>query len=166
LKKFEIEPADLILYEATPRDALITRLIGAAQLVRGVGSGAMTFSHVAIAAWTKGYQYESKWPTSGHYPIDDTRSYEVWRLHGITHAKKQLILGSCSANAGEWYPLDTLLTFGLITHRHAMVCSQWAAARYSVVGYDFRRNGLPIVAPDAMADTRIAAYIGRGGRKA
>lgn len=159
-----IQPADLILYEATPRDALITRMVGATQLLLGAGSRPITYSHVAIAAYEDGWQYESKWPRSGHFPVDQGRSYEVWRLKGSDAGRRAAILLDCMRHSGELYPLDTLATFGLITHRHAMVCSQWAAARCLAGGYGFEREGFPIVAPDVMLDAGILDFVCDGGR--
>ena len=161
----KIQPGDLILYLATPRDALVTRAVGAFQLLFGVGKKAATYSHVAIAAWSPRMQFEAKWPWSGHYRVDEKRAYEVWRLRDLTHQKRAAILADCQAHCYELYALDTLLTFGLVTHRHAMVCSQWAAARYAAGGYRFAKDGHHIVAPDVMTDAGFLQYIGTGGRK-
>ncbi len=160
----KIEPADVILYVATPRDEFITRAVGAIQLLRGVGRRAIPYSHVALASWSPRMQFESKWPWSGEYRIDESRSYEVWRFKDIDHEKRTAILRDCEMNRFELYPLDTLLTGGLITHRHAMVCSQWAAARCAVAGYRFSKEGLRIVAPDVMTDSGLIRFIGKGGR--
>lgn len=160
----EVRPADIILYEATPLDSFITRAVGAAQLLLGIGRTSITYSHVAIAAWTRGFQHESKFPFSGRFPVDESRRYEVWRLRGIDDDKRKIILRDCQMHSGELYPLDTLLTAGLIVHRRMKVCSQWAAARCFRAGYDFKKEGLRIVAPDVMRDSGILHYIGEGGK--
>lgn len=147
----EGKPADLVLYTADGGDEL-SRVVGAAQLVLHAGHSKRLYSHVAMLAYTPGYQWEAKFPFVGRFPIDITRPYEVWQVPGLTHGQRLDILHEAQRHNGDLYNLLGLFTDGRLSWRHAEVCSQLAGICYAKGGVDFSKEGMRILAPDMIPD--------------
>lgn len=148
-------PGDIILYPVTPRSALVSRLVAIGQLLVGAGKGAAQYSHAAVYE-KEGWQYEAKWPMSGRFRIDSKRTYEIWRVAGITNEQRVQIMAACRARSGQWYNLIGLLTGGLLGLPHHEVCSQFVGSVYDDAepAIIFNKGGQRILSPDAMVDDR------------
>ncbi len=156
----EPQPGDIILYPVTGQSNWISRLIGAAQLIIGIGKGYETYSHVAILA-PNGRQYEAKWPRTGNFLIDDSRVFEVWSLGNLTDAQRRQVLMWCRCHVGEWYNMIGLLTGGLFGLPRTAVCSQFAGHAYESAGVSIHQEGLAILSPDAIPDFPEARMLRR-----
>lgn len=151
------QPGDLILYPVTGKSWWVSRLIGAVQLIFGVGKKKTLYSHVAIFSQEhrgKLFEFESRWPRSGQYPVDTSRPFEIWELLDVDDEKRSRIIRWCVDHQGERYPLFTLVSFGIARFKHEAVCSQWAARAYASVGIHFSKEGERIVSPDVMPDSK------------
>lgn len=147
----EGKPADLILYTAAGGDDL-SRAVGAGQFVLGIGKSKRLYSHVALKAFSPGFQHEAKFPFVGFFPIDITRPYEVWRLPGMTHEKAAAMIHEAMRHHGDIYGLATLFTAGRLVLRHEEVCSQLIDMCAKKAGYHFDKERLGILAPDSIPD--------------
>ena len=149
-----VKPADWILYNVTGKSELISRLVAAGQLAFGIGHGKEVYSHVALVSEREGWQYESKFPVPGHFPIDITRSYEVWRIGDPTDRQRHKALEWCHRHQGIRFPynLSGLLTDGLVALRRSYVCSQYAAAAWASAGVKVSAEGQRVLAPDVIPD--------------
>ena len=152
---------DLILYNVNGRSEFISRLVGAGQLILGIGHSREVYSHVAVMSDRKGYQFEAKVPRAGEFPIDDSREYEVWRIGDPTDAQRDDILRWCRKHAGDWYNLTGLLTDGLVALRRTYVCSQFGGRAYKAAGIRISSEGNRVLAPDAIPDAPGARCIAR-----
>ena len=110
-----------------------------------------------------GWQYESKFPFPGHFPIDITRPYEVWRLGEPTDAQRAKALNWCHRHQGVRVPynMSGLLTDGLVALRRSYVCSQYAAAAWAAAGVKVSAEGQRVLAPDVIPDFPGARMICR-----
>lgn len=147
----EMQPADIIAFTAMGGDGL-SRVIGGAQVALGAGRSGHIYSHVTLKAFTPGFNHEAKFPLVGFYPIDITRDFDVWRLPKMTHAKADKIIHTAMAHHGDLYNLIGLFTAGRLAWRHSEVCSQYVGLCAASAGYHFRKEGLPILAPDPIFD--------------
>ena len=152
---------DIVLYSVTGQSEDSSKLVATAELWFGRGRSAARYSHVGIRSYSPGRNYESRWPVSGLFDIDPHRSYDIVRIEGMSDDQLHEVVDDCARHSGEWYPLDTLVTFGLIRHKNMKVCSQWAAARFAKAGVHFHKEGMPIVSPDAIADFKTEKYQAR-----
>ena len=148
------KPGDWILYNVDGRSEFISRAVAAGQLLLGIGHGREAYSHVALVSERPQWQYESKFPFPGHYPIDITRAYEVWRIGDPTSAQRAKALNWCQRHIGARYPynMSGLLTDGLVALRRSYVCSQYAAAAWAAAGVRVSAEGQRILAPDVIPD--------------
>ncbi len=156
-----IKPGDIILYSVSADSEIISRIVAAGQLLLGIGSGDELYSHVAIASYTPGWQYEAKLPRSGRFPIDIARPYEVWRIGNPTDDQRMKIVRWCIENSGSLYNFTGLLTDGLIALKHTYVCSQFGQSACRAGGIMLHGNKR-IFAPDDFPGQpgarRIARY--------
>jgi hypothetical protein len=154
-------PADIILYPVTPRSGWTSRLVAAGEMILGSGKGAELYSHAALVSYSPGLQWEAKVPWVGLYRIDKTRTYEVWRLPGMTDEMREIILDEAKSHKGDWYNLIGLLTAGLLGPRNQEVCSQLVGICYAKAGIKIGKEGLLLLSPDAIADYPGARMIQR-----
>lgn len=152
-------PGDLILYNVTGNSELISRLVAAAQLSLGIGGGSEVYSHVAVLSDRPGWQFEAKFPLTGHFPIDTSRSYEIWRIGKPTPDQRKGILNWCREHEGHLYNLSGLLTDGLIALRGTYVCSQFGATSYAANGIRIKAEGHRVLAPDVIPDAKGAKRV-------
>ncbi len=161
-------PGDLIAYPITPHSALISKLVGVAQMMRGIGRGEVMYSHVAGQAKHPLEQYEAKWPHADLYPIDRTRTREVWRVGHPTDAQRARAIAWWEDHRGDHYNMLGLLTAGFLGLPHEEVCSQFYADGWHAAGVHFKAEGQRIVAPNVLVDhpeaRLIARYVPRVGR--
>lgn len=132
-----IEPqaGDFILYPCDPRSAFSSRFVGAGELLVGLGGHAkQMYSHAAIFSYTPGYQYEATFPFTGHFKIDKSRVYEVWRIGSPTAQQRSKIIEWCEEHVGDLYNLIGVLTCGLIELPGTYYCSQFGCLAYAAAG--------------------------------
>lgn len=124
--------ADVILYPVTPKSELSSRLVAAGELLDGLGSGERQYSHAAVLE-SGLYEYEAKFPKTGLFQIDRSRTYEVWNL-GPTDEQRAQILRWCREHVGDWYNLLGVVTAGLFKLRGTYYCSEFACMAYASAG--------------------------------
>lgn len=158
-----VKPADWILYVVNGRSEFISRSVAAAQLLLGIGHGNEVYSHAALVSERQGWQYESKFPFPGHFPIDITRAYEIWRIGDPSDCQRAKALNWCHRHQGIRYPynMSGLLTDGLVSLRRSYVCSQYAAAAWRSAGVKVSAEGQRVLAPDVIPDFPGARMISR-----
>ena len=158
-----VKPADWILYTVTGQSELISRAVAAAQLLLGIGHGREVYSHVALVSERPEWQYESKFPFPGHFPVDISRPYEIWRIGDPSDTQRLRALEWCHRHIGIRFPynLSGLLTDGLVAARRSYVCSQYAAAAWHSAGVKVSPEGNRILAPDVIPDFPGARLIKR-----
>lgn len=154
------QPGDIILYTVTPKSGWTSKLVAVGELFWGAGRGAKAYSHAAVLSYTKGRQFEAKWPLTGFYPVDSSRPYEVWRITGVTDEQRKAVLRWCQAHTGQLYDMVGLLTFGLIRSRHRAVCSQFVGRAYAAAGIRIAPEGKRLLSPNAIADFKRARLVG------
>lgn len=159
---------DLIAYPVTPHSSITSKIVGIAEMLRGIGKGDVMYSHVAGKAADAGMQYEQKWPRAGLYTIDHSRRYQVWRIGDPTPAQTAKAVAWWEAHRGDRYNILGLLTAGILGLPHEEVCSQFYADGWHAAGIHFKSEGERIVAPNVLIDhpgaRLIAEYMPRLGR--
>lgn len=162
------QTGDLIAYPVTPHSAWTSKVVGIAQMLRGLGKGDVMYSHVAAYGTRAGSQYEAKWPRANVYEIDHTRLYEVWRIGSPTPAQTAQAVAWWELHRGDRYNMLGLLTAGIFGLPHEEVCSQFYADGWHAGGVHFKSEGARIVAPNVLIDhpdaRLIARYVPRVGR--
>lgn len=154
-------PADVIAYPVNGQSALSSRAVAIVQLVVGVGRGSENWSHLTLASDRPGWEYGAQWPRVGHFPIDASRPYEVWRLAELTDDQRRAILDYARSRVGDWYNMIGLLTGGILGLPHTEVCSEmvgdsYAAARPAIL---LAKEGQRLLSPDAALDYPSARRI-------
>lgn len=142
-----VKPGDVILYPAGPKSALSSRLVVCGEIMAGLGSGLVSYSHAAVVARTPGYQYEATFPFTGRFKIDTSRPYEVWRLGDLTDLERGVVTKWCADHVGHPYNLTGVLTFDLIRLPGTYYCSQFACLAYAAAG---KHPGDLIMSPDSI----------------
>ena len=132
----EPQAADFILYPCDPRSAFSSRFVGAGELLVGLGGRGETtqYSHAAIKAVNPGYQYEAKFPLTGHFKIDTSRIYEVWRIGNPTDAQRAGILKWCKDHEHRPYDVLGVLTGGRLSIPGTYYCSRYGCLAYASQG--------------------------------
>lgn len=150
------KPGDVILYPANGKSALSSRLVVAGEIIAGLGGGLEQYSHAAVLSQTPGKQYEATFPFTGHYPIDTSRTYEVWRLGDPSDAQRRRILDWCRSKRGKLYNLLGVLTCGKLQLPDTYYCSQFACLAYAAAGIV---AGDAIMSPDSIPQFKGAEMI-------
>lgn len=156
-------PGDVILYPATGRSALSSRLVIAGEIIAGMGAGIEEYSHAAIVASTPGCQFEATFPFTCRSAIDVSRPYEIWRLGEPTQEQRRKILSWCGTHLGDLYNLTGVLSFGYINLPNTYYCSQFACLAYAAADL---HPGDRIMSPDSIPLYPGARMIDRGGADA
>lgn len=157
----EPQPGDFILYPCDPRSAFSSRFVGAGELLVGLGGHGrekQMYSHAAIMGYTPGYQYEAKFPFTGHFKIDKSRVYEVWRIGSLSANQRHSLIDWCENHVGDLYNLIGVLTCGLIELPGTYYCSQFACLAYASVGL---HPGDSIMSPNSIPEYPGARMIYR-----
>ena len=152
--KLTLLPGDCIAYFADGDEPFSSRMVGAVQLLCGIGKSKFQISH--IAAWLcPGWQVEAKSPRLGAFPIDESRDYEIWRLQGFSPDVGRGIIDWYAAriNRGDTYGWVSFLTGGLIQPKGQEVCSHAYGLAASSSGLVIPKPKWPkIWTPAAIAD--------------
>ena len=143
---------DVILYPVSPHSALSSRLVAVGEWLAGAGKGFEPYSHATILSSVPGFEYGYQWPRSGHFPIDATRDYEVWRIGDPSSSQRERILRWCQEHQGEWYNMLGLLTGGLLGLKHTAVCSQGVGRAYASAHIHISAEGQRLLSPNAIRD--------------
>ncbi len=138
---------DIVLYPAGPKSEFSSRLVIAGEIMAGLGAGLEMYSHAAILANSPGYQFEAKFPFTGWFKIDTSRSYEIWRIGNPTLNQRAQIINWCKSRLGKLYNIVGVLTFGLIELPDTYYCSQFACLAYASAGL---HPGDKIMSPDSI----------------
>jgi hypothetical protein len=155
------QPGDVIAYPVTGRSGWTSRFVAIVQLLGGFGRRSEQWSHLTLVSDKPGWEYGAQWPKVGHFPIDTSRPYEVWRIAELTDRQRADIIAYAKERVGDWYNMTGLLTGGLLGLPHTEVCSQevgdaYAAARPPII---FNKEGGLLLSPDAVLDYPGAAKI-------
>ena len=151
-------PGDAILYNANGKSGWSARLVAAGELLAGMGDGLEEYSHAAVLSDKPGYQYEATFPLTGHYKIDTSRTYEIWRLGNPTTAERIKVLDWCRSKCGKLYNLIGVLSFGYLRLPDTYYCSQFLGLAYAQIGL---KIGDRIMSPSSIPDYPGAVMIGR-----
>ncbi len=156
---------DIILFPVDGRSGIGSKIVAIAELLlmhRSIGFE--QYSHAAILD-KDGYIWEATWPRIGRYKLSKDRSYEVWRVKGVTKGQRQCIISWFQCHEGDWYDLLSLVTFGHWNLPHAEVCSAAVGAALRLAGIKIDPEGKHLVSPDAIADCKklhkIYSYKGK-----
>lgn len=125
-------PGDVVLY---PEDSeLSSHLVAFGERIMGLGREGAEYTHAAVLSGMPGYQYEAKFPFTGQFKIDTSRSYEVWRLGNPTELQRTQVLHWCDTHVGDFYNLTGVLTCGLVEIPGTYYCSQFVCLAYAAAG--------------------------------
>ena len=166
----EPEPGDIIAYTVNGASGWTSKFVAIVQLIFGLGRGVENFSHLTLVSDKPGWEYGAQWPKVGHFPIDKSRAYEVWRVSGLTLHQRREIIWYAQSRVGDWYNMLGLLTGGLLQLHHSEVCSQEVGDAYAWASPPvvFKKEGMKILSPDAVLDDSrvhmIARYVPGVGR--
>lgn len=147
-------PGDLIFYPVTPRSGFVPRLIASVQLWRGEGSGKTMYSHVAIADFEPGWQFEAYVPRSRRSRIPDGRDVEVWRVRGALPGHAEAVLHWARTHTGQWYDLGRAL-FGAFKMAHSNICTTFVASAWQEAGFDLSAKAGRFVGPNELIDSGL-----------
>lgn len=158
-----MKPGDIILYPVNGMSGWTSKFVAIAQLFVSVGKMNTQYSHAAVLSEKNGFQYEAKWPRTGLYKIDKTRSYEVWRIGSPTDGQVDDILTWCRARTGEWYNMIGLLTGGFLGFAHTEVCSQFVGYAYYSARppIKFSKEGQRLLSPNSIPDHPHARLVAK-----
>jgi hypothetical protein len=157
------KPGDVNLYPVTPGSGWTSEAVAIGEWAAGAGrpNAVEFYSHATIRSTVNGYQFEAKWPKTGHFQEDSKRVIEVWRIGEPTVEQRVAIIDWARKHEGEWYNMLGLLTGGLLGLSHTAVCSQFVGEAYAAAGIHIGKEGLKLLSPNAIADFHGARCIGR-----
>lgn len=151
-------PGDVIQYVVDPHSAWSSKAVAMGEMWAGCGHGFEFYSHSTILSDQPGMQWEAKFPRTGHFPIDVTRTYEIWRVGNLDQHDRNNVLRWCKAHEGHLYNLTGVLTLGWIELPGTYYCSQFVGLAYKEVGLTI---GDDIMSPDSLPDFPGARMITR-----
>lgn len=124
----DVLPGDLLLFRVSSSSNWLDKAIGWGQKVIHQAPTSDEYCHVAIVGPTPDCMYESAWPKIHNCPINLTSIQkniilEVYRVKEATPEQIARVLAYCKSREGEWYPVISIATFGMINFGHAPYCS-------------------------------------------
>ncbi len=126
-----VQAGDLILFRVSSSANWLDKAIGWGQKVIHEAPTKDEYCHVAVAGPTPDRMYEAVWPKFHNTPFDPTKInknllIEIYRVNNATPDEVAKVMKYCDGLIGEWYPVFSIATFGLLTIGHAPYCSQAA----------------------------------------
>ena len=150
-------PGDLLFYPATPRGGLVSRLLGAIQLLMRHGTSATQYSHVSVAG-PAGVQYEAWMPESRESLVNPLDVIEVWRPVRATEEQGLEAMRWASSHLGQRYDTGRFM-FGLFRLRNSNICSTFAASAWMDSGYDLARNAGRWITPNDLISSGLLEMV-------
>lgn len=135
----DVKPGDLLLFRVSSSSNWLDKAIGWGQKIIHQAPTTAAYCHVAVVGPDPESMYEAVWPKVHNTSFDlkdieKTLIVEAYRIKGVTPQEVSQVMKYCFSQVGEWYPVASIATFGIINFGYAPYCSMLAWRAYLEAG--------------------------------
>lgn len=160
MKKFDLQPGDILLFKVGKRSPWHDKLIALGQKLLNKNFTEASYCHVAMIDTDTTLMLEAVWPFTHIIKIKARNNkIEVYRVKRSTKAQKLKAVMWAHKHLGIWYNVGKLF-FGLFPSRHKLICSTYIAKAWQSANVKLGKINEKIFSPDEMVISPHLQYLG------